>query len=173
MFTGERVRLRAVTEADFPTFHEWWSDPEVLTHQTIDPITLRSQAENEEFFRGFKNTSTTVGFAIERLSDSVLIGECKLWGYTPTNRCATLAIILGRAFWNGGYGTEALRLLLEYAFNELNLHRVQLTVNADNARGIRAYEKAGFVREGQARETYFRAGEWRDIVYMGALRGDA
>jgi RimJ/RimL family protein N-acetyltransferase len=62
--------------------------------------------------------------------------------------------------------------LLNYAFNELNLNRVQLTVNADNPRAVRAYQKAGFQEEGRAREAFFRDGRWQDMLYMAVLRRD-
>jgi RimJ/RimL family protein N-acetyltransferase len=173
MFQGKRVRLRAVSESDFKTFCEWWSDPEVMTHQTTGPIKLRQPQTDEEMFRTWsKDSDSGIAFSIELLEDNMLIGECNLWGYTSKNQCGTTAIIVGKSFWNQGYGTEALRLLVSYAFNELNLHRVQLTVNGDNARAIRAYEKVGFVVEGRAREFYFRAGKWRDMLYMGALQHD-
>lgn len=172
-FEGERVRLRAIAEEDFATFHRWWSDPETLTFQTTGPLMLRSREADEEMFRSWaKDTGNALGFSIERVEDGVLVGQCSLWGITPTERCATLGVIFGREFWNQGYGTEALGLLLDYAFNERNLHRVQLTVNANNPRGIRAYEKVGFKREGLAREAFFRDGAWQDNVSMGVLKKD-
>jgi len=102
----------------------------------------------------------------------VLIGQCSLWGLSPSGHYATLGIVFGRAFWNQGYGSEALKLILNYAFNELNLNRVQLTVNANNPRAVRAYQKAGFHEEGRAREAFFRYGVWEDMLYMAVLRKD-
>lgn len=171
MFQTERIRFRAVQETDFETFHAWWSDPELMVHQTGHAVTLRQRETNDAMFRAWcKDAPSAVAFSVERRSDGVLIGECNLWGYTPKDRCGTLAIMLGRTYWDEGYGTEALRLLLAYSFGELNVHRVQLTVNADNARAIRAYEKAGFVAEGCSREAYFRDGRWCDVVHMGVLQ---
>ena len=86
---------------------------------------------------------------------------------------ALLGIGIGdRADWSKGYGSEALRLALRYAFTELNLHRVSLTVLEGNARAIRAYEKAGFVLEGQSREYSRYDGQWLGEVFMGILRED-
>lgn len=172
-FTGARVRLRAIKEEDFAAFHRWWSDPELLTHQTTGPLTLRTQDANEEMFRGWlKDSQSSVNLSVERREDEILIGQCSLWGISPSGHWATLGIVFGRDYWNEGYGTEALSLVLNYAFHELNLNRVQLTVNADNARAIRAYKKAGFQEEGRAREAFFRDGQWRDMLYMGVLRKD-
>ncbi len=165
------MRLRATTEDDFPAFHRWWSDPETQTFQTTAPLSVRTWEADQEMFRGWmRDTGSTVGFSIERTEDGELVGQCSLWGMTPTERCATIGIIFGREYWNHGYGTEALRLVLDYAFKERNLHRVQLTVNANNPRGIRAYEKVGFKREGTAREAFYREGKWQDNVYMGVLK---
>jgi RimJ/RimL family protein N-acetyltransferase len=77
-----------------------------------------------------------------------------------------------RAYWGQGYGSEAVRLTLGYAFEELNLHRVSLSVLGDNPRAIRAYEKCGFVREGQWRELAHYDGQWSDEVVMGILRSE-
>lgn len=170
-FEGERVRLRATVEDDFDAFHRWWSDPDTLTFQTTGPLTFRSREADEEMFRSWmKDTGNALGFSIERVEDAVLVGQCSLWGITPTERCATLGVIFGREYWNQGYGTEALGLVLTYVFNERNLHRVQLTVNANNPRAIRAYEKVGFRQEGTAREAFYRDGMWQDNVYMGVLK---
>lgn len=102
MFANERVALRAVREEDFLTFHEWWSDPELMAHQTTDPATLRQQAANEEIFQGWCNSGNVVAFSVERAGDGVLVDECNLWGYTAAGQCGTLAIMLGKDYWNQG-----------------------------------------------------------------------
>ncbi len=85
--------------------------------------------------------------------------------------CGWIAIGFGnREHWGKGYGGEALRLLLDYAFGELNLHRVQLTVFAYNERAIALYEKLGFVREGVYREFLLRDGVRYDMYLYGLLR---
>ena len=72
--------------------------------------------------------------------------------------------------WNKGYGSEAMRLMLRYGFEELNLNRVSLGVFSANPRGIRSYEKCGFVHEGRMREFARRDGQYWDLVFMGILR---
>ena len=170
MFQGKLVRLRAVKETDIPILATWYADTEVMTHQTSGALLPKSQAALEELVRGWSQDSPSqAAFAIERLSDEALLGIVNLWGLGPTSRYATLAVMLGKPFWSQGYGGEALRLLLTFAFDELGLHRIQLTVNADNERAVRAYERAGFVVEGRARDAYYRAGGWRDMLWMGVL----
>jgi RimJ/RimL family protein N-acetyltransferase len=77
-----------------------------------------------------------------------------------------------REFWGKGYGTDAMRIILRYAFTELNLHRVTLNVFEYNPRGVRSYEKAGFVLEGRQRGVLLREGRRWDEIYMGILRED-
>ena len=76
----------------------------------------------------------------------------------------------GDTIWGKGYGTEATRTILSFAFNELNLHRVELEVYDFNARAIRTYEKAGFRHEGTRRKALFRDGSYHDVHVMGILR---
>jgi RimJ/RimL family protein N-acetyltransferase len=80
--------------------------------------------------------------------------------------------IYDRRFWSRGFGTEALRLLLRYAFDDLALHRVDLRVIAYNVRAMRCYEKCGFVREGVERECALVDGVWHDDVMMGILEDE-
>lgn len=174
LFQGKLVRLRPIKETDIPTLAAWYADPEVMTHQTTGPLIAISQAGYEDLIRGWtKDSPSQTAFALERLgsqgSDDTLLGMVNL-RFGPTTHYATLVIMIGKPFWGQGFGREALQLLLDYAFNERNLHRVQLTVNADNTRAVRAYERAGFVIEGRARDAYFRAGAWCDMFYMSMLQ---
>jgi ribosomal-protein-alanine N-acetyltransferase len=99
-----------------------------------------------------------------------LVGHVRLTVFSWHDRNARLALgIFDRRFWGRGYGTEAIRLVLRYAFDDLRLHRVDLLVIEYNARAIRAYEKCGFVREGVARESALVDGVWRSDVMMSIL----
>ena len=83
-----------------------------------------------------------------------------------------MGIWIGRPWWRGGYGTDAVRTICRFGFDHVNLHRITLFVNADNAHAIRAYEKVGFVHEGNLREAAFAQGERVDLLVMGLLAGD-
>src|SRR4029077_6502603 len=85
------------------------------------------------------------------------------------DRCATLGIALGREYIGRGYGTDAMRVIVDYGFREMGLHRIQLGVAPFNPAGIRAYEKAGFVEEGRYRESVLHDGRWYDEVLMSIL----
>jgi len=107
------------------------------------------------------------------LPDGRCIGEIRLHSLMESDRKARLAIgIFDRRFWSLGYGTEAIRLLLQHAFETLSLHRIDLRVLAYNTRAIRAYEKCGFVREGVERESAFVNGVWHDDLMMAVLEDE-
>jgi RimJ/RimL family protein N-acetyltransferase len=111
-----------------------------------------------------------VMFAVRTLKDRVLIGEISLQNIMWPNRNAELGVMIGDANYQGkGYGSEAIYLLIDYAFNELNLHRVQLNVVAYNERAIAAYKKIGFQSEGTYREYGCRDGKFYDLHLMGLL----
>lgn len=99
-----------------------------------------------------------------------LIGEIRLDNVDFNERRASMAIaILDPELLGKGLGSEAIFLLLRYAFAELQLHRIGIRVLAYNQRPIRAYEKCGFVVEGREREVAFVKGTWHDDVIMGLL----
>ena len=170
MILGEKVRLRPIERSDLPRYVAWFGDPEVRRHLAIYlPFSL---AQEERWFDGLLERlaqQSDVVFAVETL-EGVHIGNVGLHSIDWKNRCSELGIIIGeKAYWNQGYGTDAIRTLLGLAFREINLHRVFLRVDADNGRAIRCYEKAGFQREGTSREGVFREGTYHDQYVMSIL----
>ena len=165
---GERVQLRELRDADLPQLVAWWRNPEVARFN--DRVQPRPDASVEEMFRNWSSNESSAGaaFCIETL-DEDLVGHVALWGAEVRNRCATFAIVIGPEHQSKGLGTEATRLMRNYGFNELGLHRIELQVNADNTRGIAAYERAGFAQEGLLKSKLFYAGGFHDQVIMAAL----
>jgi RimJ/RimL family protein N-acetyltransferase len=112
-------------------------------------------------------------FAIVRNEDDVVLGEVVLNDYDPDDAVCNFRIGLrGPEVFGRGYGTEATGLVLDYAFDTVGLHRVELEVYEFNPRGQRCYEKAGFVREGVRRKALRWEGAWHDVVVMGILDTD-
>jgi UDP-4-amino-4,6-dideoxy-N-acetyl-beta-L-altrosamine N-acetyltransferase len=168
MIYGEKVRLRRVEREDIPTFVRWFNDPEVREFLMMDrPL---STAEEERWFEGQLEDQNSELFAIET-ADGVHIGNIGLHNVNWQHRRAELGIVIGeKECWGQGYGSDAVRTALRFAFETMNLHRVSLRVYEDNARGIRTYEKCGFQHEGRAREAIFRQGRYYDELRMGVLR---
>jgi RimJ/RimL family protein N-acetyltransferase len=118
-------------------------------------------------------TPTFVEFRIRTLTDDRLIGFVALHSIEWNNRVGEASIGIGdSACWGKGYGTDAMRVILRFAFHELNLDRLWLTVIASNARAIRTYEKVGFRHEGALRKAVYRDGERCDMLVMGILRDE-
>jgi len=170
MIRGRKTRLRAIEREDIPRFLKWLNDPEVTRYLTL--YTPLSKAEEERWFeRQLADESSRV-FAIET-EEGVHIGNIGLHHIDWKNRHAELGIFIGeKEYWNQGYGADAIRALLRFAFQEMNLHRVYLHVFDFNTRAIRCYEKCGFQLEGRAREFFFRDGRYHDSLLMGILRSE-
>jgi diamine N-acetyltransferase len=179
---GERVRLRRLERTDLPRFVEWLNDPEVR-----DGLALfypMSQVHEDEWFEGTLRLEPALQpFAIDAAlgvagptggpTTWVLVGSTGFHALDWKNRWGEVGIVIGRKdLWGHGYGTDALRTLVRWGFRQLNLNRVFLRVNDDNARAIRSYEKIGFVHEGRLRQDRYHAGRYLDTLLMGILRDD-
>lgn len=177
LFTGKLVRLVAADPDRLAEhFSRWSRDSEFFRLMGDDPSRPFSKRNNKEFFEKIleKNGQETFAFLIETVETGQVIGDLSIQSEISwTHGDAIVGIGLGeREFWGKGYGTEAMRLLLNYAFNELNLHRMSLDVFEYNPRAIRSYEKAGFVMEGRERQSLRREGQRWDIVHTGILRSE-
>lgn len=168
MIQGNKIRLRALERDDLPHFVRWINDPEVRRFMNMRyPL---SMTEEEKWWEGHLERENDFIFAIEA-QDGVYIGNIGLHSIQRENRKAMLGIIIGdRAYWGQGYGTDAIRALLGWAFDYLNLNRVYLTVYAYNRRAIRCYEKCGFRYEGAMRQARYSDGQYHDEWMMGILR---
>jgi RimJ/RimL family protein N-acetyltransferase len=166
------VELTALREADSRKLFEWINDREaMLLNAGYAPV---HEPDHVTWFDEIRRRSDVVIFAIRSLADGELVGSCQLLNINHRYATAELQIRIGDPKARGkGYGTEAIRLLLTHAFRDIGLERVQLQVFASNRRAIRAYEKAGFRREGVLRSAAYVDGERRDIVVMGILRYEA
>lgn len=174
MIYGAHLRLRAIERSDLPCFQQWLNDPEVTDGlSTYLPL---SMTEEEQWFdRLSRLEPEEKPLAIELQEDDSwrLIGDIGFFNFEWTNRCAEFGILIGdKSFWNQGYGTEAVRLLLKHGFETLNLHRIYLRVYSTNPRARRSYEKVGFQLEGTLREAVYRHGGYADIHIMSVLRSE-
>jgi RimJ/RimL family protein N-acetyltransferase len=172
LLVGQRVRLRGTREDDLPTLARWLMDPEIRSTQSNIVLPL-SEATARELIAGWsKNEGTDIGFSIEALDSERVVGHTGLFGGSVKDRDRSVGIYIGPPFLNQGYGTDAMRLMVDYGFRELGLHRIDLTVLSFNTRAIAAYRKVGFVEEGRAREAVFHDGQWYDRVSMAILAGE-
>lgn len=174
LFQGELVRLTAANaERDAQTMASWSRDSEYGRLLDSDPALPKSVKSTQENIARWMETDRPdgIGFVIRTLADDRLIGFVGLNGIRWKDGDAFIGIGIGeREYWGNGYGTDAMRVILRYAFTELNLHRVSLNVFEYNPRAIRSYEKAGFTIEGRERQVLCRDGRRYDVIGMGILR---
>jgi RimJ/RimL family protein N-acetyltransferase len=170
MIEGNLVRLRALEKDDLPSFVAWVNDPETRHFLAMRyPI---SMADEDNWWQRYQQREHDRIFAIEA-KDGTYIGNLGLHAIEPENRRATLGIVIGPEEYRGqGYGTDAIRTVLGWAFGNLNLHRVYLTVYAYNQRAIRCYEKCGFRHEGTMRQAIYADGQYHDELMMGILKDE-
>jgi RimJ/RimL family protein N-acetyltransferase len=177
LLRGELVRLSAVDHAELgKAFAKWNQDTELTRYLDAHLVSLRSEKAISGFFeKDLKEASPMqYPFTIRALDDNRLLGDIGLyvinnWG----SQDAFVGLGIGdRENWGKGYGTDAMKVVLRYAFTELNLRRVTLTVFEYNPRAIRSYEKTGFQHEGRLRGALLRDGKRWDMLYMGILRDE-
>jgi RimJ/RimL family protein N-acetyltransferase len=150
MFKGARVTLRASTREDMQRQWEFENDPEMwfLDGGTPNPTKLEALYAH---FDQSGSANAEVSFAIE--ADGNYIGHCGLHDFDTIAHCCELNVEIGdKNYWNKGYGREIVQLLLDYAFNHLNMNRVWLKTHSQNERAIRCYLACGFVEEGRMRQ---------------------
>jgi RimJ/RimL family protein N-acetyltransferase len=130
-------------------------------------------AQIQQYLTELAKSDTRRGFIIALPETLAPVGEVVLMNIDNVNRNASIRISLfSEADFSKGYGSEAMRLMVNYGFKELNLHRIELDVFAFNTRAIRVYEHIGFQREGLLRDTLFYDGEFHDTVLMSILESD-
>lgn len=171
LLRGERVRLTAVTPADLPTLTQWWANTDFLRLYDSVPAYPRTESQLAKRIEEGQKGDTTFLFGIRPLTGDDLIGLLELDGIAWSNGTAFVSIAIGDEENRGkGYGREAMQLVLDFAFRELNLHRVCLTVFSYNPAAINLYESLGFIREGAYREHLHRDGQRHDMILYGLLR---
>ena len=171
---GELVRLSAIDPDEFgQAFSRWNRDSEFMRLLDGSPSKLRSQKRLQKSLEeDLENQkSDRHWFAIRALADDKLLGDIDLAVDNWTSRDAFVGLGIGeREFWGKGYGTDVMKVILRYAFAEVNLQRVTLNVFEYNVRAIRSYEKTGFRHEGRMRRVLNREGRRWDMLFMGILR---
>ena len=172
---GERVALGPLRRDLLVTYHRWFNDFGTLRTTGAIPLPL-SMEQQEAMYDGLATDDRDphgVSYTIYRSHDMTPIGTCRLQDVTYRNRTAELVIIIGEPSERGkGYGTEAVRLVLDHAFTALGLNNVMLKVYEYNLAGQRAYVKAGFREFGRRTQAQFMGGKLWDVIFMECLAAD-
>ncbi|MEX0380189.1 GNAT family N-acetyltransferase [Leuconostoc sp. MS02] len=173
MFIGKNVKLSHYHENDGKNLADWqWDDNfiNLLSSDMIHPYT----AENwEKIFKNASNSYKNVEFTVRKISDDSLVGFVDLFDISVRNHSCELGIgFPKKEDRSKGYGTETLNLILDYGFNNLNMHKIKLSVYPFNISAIKAYTNAGFIKEGSAKDDIFYNGKWVDIDHYAIFQDD-
>lgn len=170
---GEMVYLRPLAPEDInEKYVAWVNDPDVGRYLEVTNFP-RTLEQIRSYYEQISAAPNEIMLAIVDKQSDLHIGNIKLGPINWVHRKATLGILLGeRAFWGRGVGAEATRLMVEYGFFRLNLHRIDLGVFSEHAAAIRCYEKVGFKPEGRLREALYKDGAFTDHISMGLLRSE-
>jgi len=171
---GERVMLREYRHEDLVPIRGWVNDPDIVRYLSdifLYPHTLES---TESFLQAMMDPRPdSRSFVIADAATELYIGQIGLDSIDWKNRMGRIGIVIGSSERLGrGYGSEAMRLLVSFAFRELDLHRLELEVYDFNERAIRCYAACGFKEEGRLRERLYKEGRRVDVLVMGLLRSE-
>jgi RimJ/RimL family protein N-acetyltransferase len=171
LLRGSKVRLVALTADDAPVIARWYEDSDFMRLFDARPAYPKTEAELRQWVEESHQDQNAYLFGIRALENDALVGTLEIDGIIWAHRvCGTGLAIGHRADWGKGYGTDASLLGLRFAFGELNLHRVTITVFSYNERSIALVERLGFQREGTFREFLERDGRRYDMLLYGMLR---
>jgi UDP-4-amino-4,6-dideoxy-N-acetyl-beta-L-altrosamine N-acetyltransferase len=167
------IYLRALTHSDLENTLRWRQDP-TLIHWLGEPFRhINAETEEAWFSHYLDSRAQNVRLVICEQNSGQSIGLLNLTGIHPVHRSAELSILIGEAKSRGkGYGRLAIQAGLKHAFEDLNLHRLELRVRADNLAAIHVYQATGFRQEGCLRKAYFKQGQYTDALLMGIVAED-
>jgi RimJ/RimL family protein N-acetyltransferase len=171
--TTARLRLRPFSDDDADALFALHSDARVLRYWDAPPWRDRERAGRFlAACREMAEQGTGARLAVDRLSDGAFLGWCGLTRWNPDFRSASLGYCFAEAAWGRGYATETARAVLGWAYDTLDLNRVQAETDTRNLASARVLEKLGFLREGTLREDCVVDGEVSDSWVFGLLRRD-
>lgn len=166
---GDRIYLSPINSEDTELFVKWLNDFEITDYlgRSGNTVTINDE---KEYLENKRSSGNSVQLAIVTLEEDKLLGTVSLENIDTLNRCAMLGIFIGeKEYFSNGYGTEAIRLILDYGFNYLNLNNISLHVMDFNPRAIKCYEKCGFKEYGRRRKCKFINGKYYDSICMDIL----
>ncbi|WP_123040581.1 GNAT family N-acetyltransferase [Cohnella candidum] len=171
---GSKIMLREYRIDDLEPMRRWVNDADIVCHLSDIFLYPHPLQASEQFLEEMlEGTSDSRGFVIADPETEAYIGQVNLDRIDWKNRVGSIGIVIGSPENLGkGYGTEALQMLVRFAFLELNLNRLELEVYDFNERACRSYRSCGFREEGRLREKQFKNGRYVDVIVMGLLRSE-
>jgi RimJ/RimL family protein N-acetyltransferase len=174
MIAGEHVILRAFERDDAERCYRWMNDPNIVrTLKTRYPIAFQNEIEWLDRAMHVSPNDSERHFAIEKKDDRSHIGNASIHDIEWVSRTAAFGLFIGEpSAWNKGFGSDAIRTLVRFAFDEMNLRKLRNNVFDYNDRAKHILETQGFVQEGRLRKEFYREGSYHDIVLLSIFRGE-
>lgn len=171
IITTPRVILRWISENDIDSLYEIFSNPQVMRYWSTVPLPNReAAAELQREIAGGNESDQMYKWGLALRDSNAIVGTTTLFNLNLDNGRAEIGYALGHAYWGKGYMNEALGALLSYAFEVMDLRRLEADVDPRNTASIRTLERLGFQREGYLRERWHVNGEIQDALFYGLLR---
>lgn len=173
LLDGENIKLAALRECDNNVLEQWFNDVSFMRNYDIVPAVPQNKKNIEELLSYYEDSTERLLLTVRLKEDDNLIGVAGFDEIVWTNGTAFLFIGIGNSAFRGkGFGKEAINLLIDYGFNELNFHKIQLNVIEYNMEAISLYEKVGFVQEGIYRQYIHRDGRRYHMYLYGMLKDE-
>ena len=172
MIKGKSINLRPLKEIDLDEIMKWINDLEVTKYLSsfIFPV---SRLEEEKYLEKMMSKNDEQKHMVIENKKGQYIGQISLIHIDWKNRNAELGIVIGnKKDWGKGYGTEAIKMVLNYGFYQMNLNNIYLWVFEYNSRGIHCYEKCGFKKDGALRNSHFYQGKFHHKILMSILKDE-
>lgn len=168
---GRKVYLRPIEERDiYSGWLDWVNDPKLTEKLYINPPI--TEAELNAYYQKIKASDAKM-FAVCAIENDEYIGNAKLDSFDWTMKAVSCGRLIGKSKFTGqGIGTEVLKLLQKYVFEQLGMHRIQTGVVASNIASIKSNEKAGMKREGLRKKAVLVNGNYEDLVLFGLIKED-
>ena len=168
---SERILLRPILKDDLPVLLRFFNDPEI--RPLIGEVFPTSEAEIESHYSSCQKSENRIFFIVEDRDTNEIIGEAGLLRiFYPWHTSDLSIVIYNKAYWNKGIGSEIASLLMDFAYNQLGLHRLSIGVVSSNTQALSFWKKVGFIEEGKQIDGYYCNGKYSDFIMMYQLDED-
>jgi len=172
LIKGKLINLRPLRKNDLDEIMKWINNSEVTKYLSSFGFSI-SRLEEEKYMEKMMSENDKQKNLVIETKDGKYLGQIALGHIDWKNRNAELGIVIGsKKYWGKGYGTEAIKLLLDHGFHLMNLYSIYLWVFEYNQRGIHCYEKCGFKRDGALRKNHFHQGVFYNKLLMSIIRDE-
>ncbi|WP_032121499.1 GNAT family N-acetyltransferase [Clostridium amazonitimonense] len=171
MYTGEKIRLREYRREDILEAQRYINDAEIKRYLHPGIPYLYTLEDEIKWFEMQSASKDCYNFAIETIEREIYIGGCGINNIDWKNSVVEVGIFIGdKNYWGKGYGSDAMKVLIKFIFDQMNINKIKLKVYSFNKRAIKCYEKCGFINEGVLRQEIYKDGKYHDEMIMGLLK---